>query len=94
MTPSHPVLLGVAVVVALFFAWPLFQFFFDSPEQFREDAELDTPQNRLITGYFLAVGERFRSDHLNLNIIVYLLVMAAIVAAAYHCLVYVAAWFV
>ena len=87
--PSHPVIFGCALVVAVLVAWPLFRYFFGDLHRFTEDAELDTPENRAITTYFLGLGGWFRSDDLNLRIIGFVLVLAAVVGGSYQTLIWV-----
>ena len=90
MFPSHPALFGCAIFVALLVAWPLFRYFFGDLHQFAEDAELDTSENRAITTYFLGLSGWFRSNDLNLRIIGFVLVLAAVVGGSYQTFIWVA----
>ena len=92
MEIGHPVLFAVAALVTIAFVRPLFRYFFRDWGQMLEDAGLSTSDDRWITGYFVALSGWFRSAHFNLNLIGFVVTLAAICALFYNILAIGSGW--
>ena len=96
MNVDHPYLLAVAVLPTIPFLFPLARFFFDGFDQFVEDLGLTGKGQWLFLVDFLhPFNTRYSQLGVRgafLNIIGFLVVWAALVAAAYHLLVFLASY--
>jgi hypothetical protein len=91
---THPYVFAFAVVVCLPMISSLARYFFESWAQFLEDNYLlDSDERKFNIVLGALFGSMVAKPSLNLNLILFLVVVAACIATVYHLLVFALEWF-
>jgi hypothetical protein len=90
---THPYVFALAVVACLPIIPSLARYFFESWAQFLEDNYLlDNDERKFNVVFGALFGSMIAKPSLNLNLILFLVVVAACMATVYHLLVFALEW--